>query len=153
MSFDVHLLPDDIPEIEEIYVIQLVSVDGGAELDPEKCITQFSVSANDDPHGVFAMYADRQSVLIGQNLSRFIQINITRLAGTFGDVVVGYRISSDHKEQPIITETAERQLVVKGGARYKVDTVPIKRQVCHIYFFKFPDHSNQTPSREPLLAS
>ncbi|XP_019589799.2 adhesion G-protein coupled receptor V1 [Rhinolophus sinicus] len=129
VSFDVHLLPDDIPEIEEDYVIQLVSVDGGAELDPEKCITQFSVSANDDPHGVFAVYADRQSVLIGQNLSRFIQINVTRLAGTFGDVAVGYRISSDHKEQPIITENAERQLVVKGGARYKVDTVPIKRQV------------------------
>uniref|UniRef100_A0A8C3XBP1 Adhesion G-protein coupled receptor V1 n=1 Tax=Catagonus wagneri TaxID=51154 RepID=A0A8C3XBP1_9CETA len=128
-SFDVHLLPDDIPETEEIYVIQLVSVKGGAELDPEKCITQFSVSANDDPHGVFALYSDHQAILIGQNLSRFVQINITRLAGMFGDVAVGYRISSDHKEQSIVTENAERQLVVKDGTRYKVDTVPVKRQV------------------------
>nr|XP_031304026.1 adhesion G-protein coupled receptor V1 [Camelus dromedarius] len=127
--FDVLLLPDDIPEIEEVYVVQLVSVKGGAELDPEKCITRFSVSANDDPHGVFALYSDHQSVLIAQNLSRFIQINITRLAGTFGDVAVGYRISSDRKEQSVVTENEERQLVVKDGTSYKVDTVPVKSQV------------------------
>ncbi|KAF6125476.1 hypothetical protein HJG60_009913 [Phyllostomus discolor] len=129
VSFNVHLLPDDVPEIEEEYVIRLVSVEGGAELDAEKCITQFSVSASDDPHGVFALYADRQSILIGQNLGRFIQINVTRLAGAFGDVAVGYRISSDHKEQPVVTENVERQLVVSDGARYQVDTVPIKSQV------------------------
>ncbi|KAL2779432.1 adhesion G-protein coupled receptor V1 precursor [Daubentonia madagascariensis] len=128
-SFDVHLLPDDMPEVEEDYFIQLVSVEGGAELDAEKCITWFSVYANDDPHGVFALYSDRQSILIGQNLIRAIQINITRLAGTFGDVAVEFRISSDHKEQPIVAENAARQLVIKDGARYKVDTVPIKNQV------------------------
>ncbi|XP_042811947.1 adhesion G-protein coupled receptor V1 [Panthera leo] len=129
VRFDVHLLPDDIPEIEEDYVIQLVSVEGGAELDPEKCITQFSVSANDDPHGVFALYSDYQSILVGQNLSRFIQINVTRLAGTFGDVAVGFRISSDQKEQLVVSENSERQLVVKDGARYKVDLVPVRSQV------------------------
>lgn len=132
MSFDVHLLPDDVPEIEEAYVIQLVSVEGGAELDPEKCITQFSVSANDDPHGVFALYAGRQAVLIEQDLTRSIQVNVTRLAGTFGDVAVRYRISSDHKEQPVVTENAERQLVVQDGASSKVDTVPVKSQVCSL---------------------
>ena len=126
------MLPDDVPELEEVYVIQLVSVKGGAELDPEKCIARFSVSANDDPHGVFALFSDQQSILIGQNLSRFIQINVTRLAGTFGDVTVGYRISSGPKEQPFVTENAERQLVVEDGVRYKVDTVPVKSQVCSI---------------------
>ncbi|KAG8524634.1 Adhesion G-protein coupled receptor V1 [Galemys pyrenaicus] len=128
-SFDVYLLPDDIPEIEKEYVIQLVSVEGGAELDPEKCIVRFSVFANDDPHGVFALYSDHQSILIGQNLSRYIQINVTRLAGTFGDVAIGIRISSDQEEQPIVTESTERQLVIKDGARYKVDIVSVKNQV------------------------
>ncbi|XP_054544211.1 adhesion G-protein coupled receptor V1 isoform X2 [Talpa occidentalis] len=128
-NFDVHLLPDDIPEIEEEYVIQLVSVEGGAELDPEKSIIQFSVFANDDPHGVFALYSDHQSILIGQNLSRSIQINVTRLAGTFGDVAIGFQISSDQEEQPIVTESAERQLVIKDGARYKVDIVSVKNEV------------------------
>ncbi|XDC76153.1 hypothetical protein R6Z07F_007326 [Ovis aries] len=128
-SFDVHLLPDDIPEIEEVYVLQLVSVKGGAKLDTEKCVIRLSVPANDDPHGIFALYSDHQSVLIGQNLRRLLQINVTRLAGTFGDVAVRYRISSDSKAQSVVTENAERQLVVRDGTRYKVDSVPVQGQV------------------------
>lgn len=149
MSFDVHLLPDDVPEIEEDYVIQLVSVEGGAELYPEKCITRFSVSANDDPHGVFAVYSDHQSVLVEQNLSRFIQINVTRLAGTFGDVAVGFRLSSDQRDQPTVTENAERQLVVTDGAKYKVDVVPVKNQVCSVPLASSSFQYNS--SGEPLL--
>ncbi|XP_045141134.1 adhesion G-protein coupled receptor V1 [Echinops telfairi] len=129
VRFEVHLLPDDTPEIEEHYVVQLVSAEGGAGLDPDKCITRFSVSANEDPHGVFALYPQHQALLIGPNLSRYLQINITRLAGTFGEVAVGFGVSSDHKEQSIATANAERQLVVEDGARYKVDTVPIKNQL------------------------
>lgn len=129
-SFDVHLLPDDVPEIEEEYAVQLVSVEGGAELDLGKCTARFSVSANDDPHGVFALYSDRQSVLIGQNLDRSIQINITRLAGAFGAVAVRVQILSDNKEDPVATENEERQLVITDGARYKVGLVPLKNQVC-----------------------
>lgn len=129
-SFDVHLLPDDVPEIEEEYAVQLVSVEGGAELDLEKCTSRFSVSANDDPHGIFALYSDQQSVLIGQNLIRSIQINITRLAGVFGAVAVTLQILSDNKEDPVATENEERQMVIKDGARYKVGLVPLKNQVC-----------------------
>ncbi|XP_075398780.1 adhesion G-protein coupled receptor V1 [Tenrec ecaudatus] len=128
VRFDVHLLPDDTPEIEEHYVVQLVSAEGGASLDPGKCITGFSVSANEDPHGVFALYPQHQAILIGPNLSRYVQINVTRLAGTFGEVAVGFGISSDQKEQSVATDNEERQLVVEDGARYKVDTVPIKNQ-------------------------
>lgn len=150
-SFDVHLLPDDIPEIEEVYVLQLVSVKGGAKLDTEKCVIRFSVSANDDPHGIFALYSDHQSLLIGQNLRRLIQINVTRLAGTFGDVAVRYRISSDSKAQSVVTENAERQLVVRDGTRYKVDSVPVQGQVCSISFVS--QSFQKTPSRKPLLIS
>lgn len=129
-SFDVLLLPDDIPEIQEEYAVQLVSAEGGAELELEKCTTWFSVSANDDPHGVFALYSDRQSVLVGQNLSRSIQINITRLAGMFGDVAIRFQILSDNEEDPVATENEERRLVIKDGTSYKVDLVPLKNQVC-----------------------
>ncbi|XP_028615942.1 adhesion G-protein coupled receptor V1 [Grammomys surdaster] len=128
-SFDVYLLPDDVPEIEEEYAVQLVFVEGGAELDLGKCTARFSVSANDDPHGVFALYSDWQSVLIGQNLVRSIQINVTRLAGVFGAVAVRVQILSDNKEDPVATENEERQLVIKDGARYEVDLVPLKSQV------------------------
>ncbi|XP_055460041.1 adhesion G-protein coupled receptor V1 [Psammomys obesus] len=128
-SFDVHLLPDDVPEMEEEYAVRLVSVEGGAELDLGKCTAWFSVSANDDPHGVFALYPDHQSVLIGQSLVRSIQINITRLAGMFGDVAVRFRILSDNKEDPVAAENEEKQLVIQNGTRYKVDVVPLKNQV------------------------
>ncbi|XP_036063369.1 adhesion G-protein coupled receptor V1 [Onychomys torridus] len=128
-SFDVHLLPDDIPEMQEEYAVRLVSVEGGAELDLEKCTALFSVSANDDPHGVLALYSDHQSVLIGQSLIRSIQMNVTRLAGTFGDVAVRFQILSDNKEDPIASENEERQLVIKDGTRYKVDLVPLKNQL------------------------
>lgn len=115
-------------------MLQLVSVKGGAKLDTEKCVIRLSVPANDDPHGIFALYSDHQSVLIGQNLRRLLQINVTRLAGTFGDVAVRYRISSDSKAQSVVTENAERQLVVRDGTRYKVDSVPVQGQVCSISF-------------------
>lgn len=131
-SFDVHLLPDDTPELEEAYMVRLVSVEGGAELDLDSSVAWFSVSANDDPHGVFALYSERQSILIGQNLTRSIQINITRLAGTFGNVAVKLQILSKHEEQPVAAENAERQLVFEDGAWHKVDTVPIASQVCGV---------------------
>lgn len=129
-SFVAHLLPDDVPEIEEEYAVRLVSVEGGAELDVEKSTTWFSVSANDDPHGVFTLPSEHQSVLIGQNLIRSIQMNVTRLAGMFGDVAVRVQILSDNQEDPFATENEERELVIQDGAGYKVDLVPLKNQVC-----------------------
>ncbi|XP_033623594.1 adhesion G-protein coupled receptor V1 [Fukomys damarensis] len=128
-SFDVHLLPDDTPEVEEAYAVQLLSVEGGAELDLDSSTAWFSVSANDDPHGVFALYPEHQSVLTGPDLARSLQVNVSRLAGAFGDVAVTFRILSEHTEQPVATENAERQLVVEDGVTYKVATVPMRSQV------------------------
>ncbi|XP_036619299.1 adhesion G-protein coupled receptor V1 [Trichosurus vulpecula] len=128
-NFDIQLLPDDVPEIDEDYVVQLVSVDGGAELDKEKSFTSFSVPANDDPHGVFALYAHWQSVVVEQSLNRYIRINVTRLAGTFGDVAVRYRILPNSQDQAIVTERTEGHLIIRDGTNYKVDTVPIINQM------------------------
>ncbi|XP_074063616.1 adhesion G-protein coupled receptor V1-like isoform X2 [Macrotis lagotis] len=136
-SFDIQLLPDDVPEIDEDYAIQLVSVDGGAELDKEKSFTSFSVPANDDPHGVFALYAHWQSVVVEQSLTRYIQVNVTRLAGTFGDVAVGYRILPNSQDQKIVTERTEGHLIIKNGTKYKVDTIPIIDQVFLFLGFNF----------------
>uniref|UniRef100_A0A8C8RXK2 Adhesion G-protein coupled receptor V1 n=1 Tax=Pelusios castaneus TaxID=367368 RepID=A0A8C8RXK2_9SAUR len=125
----IHLLPDDIPELDEIYVVQLVSVEGGADLDQEKRIVRFTVLANDDPHGVFALYSDRQSVLVERDLSRYIQINVTRHAGTFADVSVEYRISFHHQEPLITSENTVGWLLVKDGASFGMKTVPISSKV------------------------
>lgn len=128
----IYLLPDDVPELDENYVVQLVSVEGGADLDQEKRISKMNVFANDDPHGVFALYSDQQSVLVERNLDRYVQINVTRHAGAFGEVIVEYHILSHHEEALIAPENEVGYLTVKDGASFGVKRVPIHSQVCII---------------------
>lgn len=125
----IYLLPDDVPELDENYVVQLISVEGGADLDQEKRISKINVFANDDPHGVFALYSDHQSVFIERNLDRYVQINVTRHAGAFGEVMVEYHIMSYHEEVLIEPENEAGYLTVKDGASFGVKRVPISNQV------------------------
>ncbi|NXY21530.1 GPR98 protein, partial [Atrichornis clamosus] len=124
----IYLLPDDVPELDENYVVQLISVEGGADLDHEKGISKITVFANDDPYGVFALYSDQQSVLVEKSLDRYVQINVTRHAGTFGEVVVEYCVISPHEEPLIEPENEVGFLTVKDGASFGVKRVPISNQ-------------------------
>ncbi|NXX79900.1 GPR98 protein, partial [Urocolius indicus] len=124
----IYLLPDDVPELDENYVVQLISVEGGADLDHEKRLSKITVFANDDPYGIFALYSDQQSVLIERNLDRYIQINVTRHAGAFGEVTVEYHIMSHHEEVLIEPENEVGYLTVKDGASFGVKRVPISNQ-------------------------
>ncbi|KAM9251115.1 adhesion G-protein coupled receptor V1 [Cariama cristata] len=124
----IYLLPDDVPELDENYVVQLISVEGGADLDQEKRTSKFNVFANDDPYGVFALYADQQSVFVERNLDRYVQINVTRHAGAFGEVILEYHIMSLHEEVLIEPENEVGYLIVKDGASFGVKRVPISNQ-------------------------
>ncbi|NWW69684.1 GPR98 protein, partial [Climacteris rufus] len=124
----IYLLPDDVPEMDENYVVQLISVEGGADLDHEKGISKITVFANDDPYGVFALYSDQQSVLVAENLDRYVQINVTRHAGAFGEVMVEYRVISNHEEALVEPENEVGFLTVKDGASFGVKNVPISKQ-------------------------
>uniref|UniRef100_K7FWY2 Adhesion G protein-coupled receptor V1 n=1 Tax=Pelodiscus sinensis TaxID=13735 RepID=K7FWY2_PELSI len=124
----IHLLPDDVPEVDENYVVELVSVEGGADLDQEKRALRFTVLANDEPHGVFAVYSDRQSILVERDLSRHIEMNVTRHGGAFGDVSIEYRISS-HRELLMTPENTVGCVLVRDGANFGVKRVPISSQV------------------------
>ncbi|XP_039203973.1 adhesion G-protein coupled receptor V1 isoform X4 [Crotalus tigris] len=125
----IFLLPDDVPEIDEHYEVQLTSVEGGADLDLEKSISRFMVAANDDPYGVFVLYGEKQSVLVEKDLSRHIQINISRHAGTFADVIVEYQISCSNEEKVVTPANRVGKLHVKAGSSYGLKTVPIYTQV------------------------
>ncbi|NXF82786.1 GPR98 protein, partial [Sclerurus mexicanus] len=125
----IYLLPDDIPELDENYVVQLIAVEGGADLDQDKSISKITVFANDDPYGVFALYSDQQSVLVEKNLDRYVQINVTRHAGAFGDVMVEYRVMSHHEKALIEPENEVGFLTIKDGASFGVKRVPISNQV------------------------
>ncbi|NXO67952.1 GPR98 protein, partial [Phainopepla nitens] len=124
----IYLLPDDVPELDENYEVQLISVEGGADLDHEKGISKITVFANDDPYGVFALYADQQSVLVEKALDRYVQINVTRHAGAFGEVVVEYRVTSLHDEAVIEPQNEVGFLTIQDGASFGVKRVPISNQ-------------------------
>ncbi|CAH2297028.1 G- coupled receptor 98 [Pelobates cultripes] len=133
----IQLLPDDVPELDEHYVVQLVYVDGGADLDNSRSIARFNVFANDDPHGVFTVYSSTQSIHVDQDLSRHILVNVTRLAGTFGNVTVEYQISFGAGQQENLTETITGSVLIIDGATYGISTVPISNQVFLLPGFNF----------------
>ncbi|NWX37327.1 GPR98 protein, partial [Notiomystis cincta] len=124
----IYLLPDDVPELDETYEVHLISVEGGADLDRENGISKITVFANDDPYGVFALYSDQQSVLVEETLGRYVQINVTRHAGAFEEVVVEYRVVSIHEEALIEPENEAGVLTIQDGASFGVKRVPISNQ-------------------------
>ncbi|KAJ7335780.1 hypothetical protein JRQ81_013721, partial [Phrynocephalus forsythii] len=125
----ISLLPDNVPELDEHYTVQVTSVEGGADVDRERSLSRFTVFANDDPYGVFALYSEKQSVFIKEDLSRSIQINVTRHAGTFADVIVEYQISSSNGQSVVTEANAVGQLQIKASSAYGVKTVPIHPKV------------------------
>nr|CAB3264082.1 mucin-5AC [Phallusia mammillata] len=91
----VNINEDLIPEIDEKFQVRLDGVIGGAELDTNNIVKEFTINANDDPHGVFGVFPSDQLVRVDDNMKRLLQVNVTRQKGTFGQVVVGFKIKFD----------------------------------------------------------
>ncbi|XP_075960449.1 adhesion G-protein coupled receptor V1 [Anarhichas minor] len=132
------LMPDTVPELEELYTVQLTAVEGGATLDANQNLirTRIRVRANDEPHGVFSLNPDQQSIMIvgsESQVTRALVMNVTRLAGLFGNASVGYRISGGMDEvmdiKEILGGQAEGRLFLREGLTFSAITVPISSQV------------------------
>ncbi|KAG8456387.1 hypothetical protein GDO86_002244 [Hymenochirus boettgeri] len=134
-NITIQLLPDDEPELDETYTVQLISVEGGADVDNDKRVSQFTVLGNDDPHGVFTVDPATQSIIVTNDLSRYVQVNISRLAGTFGNITVEYQIST--VEEQGVLKMILRAVLIKDGARYGISTVPISSQAFLLPGFNF----------------
>ena len=92
--------------------------------------------ANDEPHGVFSLNPEQQSIAIvgsGSEVTRALVLNVTRLAGLFGNASVGYRISGGVDEvmdiEEILGGQAEGRLLLREGQTFSTITVPISNQV------------------------
>ncbi|KAM9857814.1 adhesion G-protein coupled receptor V1 [Aulostomus maculatus] len=130
------LLPDTVPELEELYTVRLTAVEGGATLDANLNLisTLIRVRSNDEPHGVFSL--DAGSVVVvgsGSEVTRAVVLNVTRLAGLFGNASAGYRISGGIDEvmdiEVILGGRAEGRLLLREGQTFSTVTVPISSQV------------------------
>lgn len=96
--------------------------------------------ANDEPHGIFTLNPEQQSVVVvvsGTEVTRALVINVTRLAGTFGNASVGYRITGGINEvmdiQEMLGGRAEGRLILREGHTFSTITVPINREVRAAY--------------------
>ncbi|XP_069555964.1 adhesion G-protein coupled receptor V1 [Brachyistius frenatus] len=132
------LMPDTVPELEELYILWLTAVEGGATLDanPSLIRTHIRVPANDEPHGVFALNSEQQSIVVvgsGLEVTRALVMNVTRLAGLFGNASVGYRIRGEIDEvmdiEEILGGRAEGRLLLREGETFGTIMVPISNQV------------------------
>lgn len=94
------------------------------------------VRANDEPHGVFSLEPEQQSIVVvgsGSQVNRALVINVTRLAGLFGNASVGYRIGSRAEQvldiKEIIGAHAVGRLIFSEGQASSAVTVLISREV------------------------
>lgn len=91
--------------------------------------------ANDDPHGVFSLNPVQSVVVVGSGseISRALIVNVTRLAGLFGNVSVGYKISGEVGKltdiQEMLGGRAEGRLLMTEGQTFKEIAIPISSQV------------------------
>lgn len=129
------LLPDAVPELDEVYTVHLTAVDGGAELDFNRSTVYIRVHANDEPHGVFALFPEHQQIVVlkkEEMHERLLILNVTRHAGTFGNVSVQFEVKYDALGQtsPADDTKVQGSVVVMNGKESASITVPINFQVC-----------------------
>ncbi|XP_072520807.1 adhesion G-protein coupled receptor V1 isoform X2 [Salminus brasiliensis] len=148
------LLPDSVPELEETYIVQLSAVEGGAELDTSRSSTRLRVLANDEPHGVFALPPEQQALVINAtNRVRLLALNISRLAGAFGNVSVGYRISYPTPGQSFTEDRSTGSVLVRDGEKSVSVTVPVSTQVFFAAGFNITVELTNVTLVGPLLGS
>ncbi|EDQ89487.1 uncharacterized protein MONBRDRAFT_7962 [Monosiga brevicollis MX1] len=88
-SFNVTVLDDDTPELEEIVYVRL-SHASNPQLIGSRTQAQLTVSLNDDPFGIFYIDVDGLTMVVaeGQRQPAEVAIPIARAAGTFDTVEV-----------------------------------------------------------------
>eukprot|EP00794_Sanderia_malayensis_P009868 gene9868-10878_t len=83
----IDIIADETPELDEVYKVMLVSADNGAEIESARNSINFTVRANDYPHGLFKLVESGKAFEYhASNFSRVLHFNIERTKGTVGSV-------------------------------------------------------------------
>ncbi|XP_059909463.1 adhesion G-protein coupled receptor V1 [Gadus macrocephalus] len=128
------LMPDTVPEVEELYLVRLTGVEGGATLDgnPNLTSTRIRVRANDEPHGVFSLDPGRRALGVGgpgAEPARFLLLNVTRSGGLFGNASVGYVVSGGPEVQALLGDRATGRVLLPEGESSVSITLLLSNQV------------------------
>ncbi|XP_069137444.1 adhesion G-protein coupled receptor V1-like isoform X2 [Argopecten irradians] len=106
--FEVKIRGDTVPELDELYQIQLTAVNRGSlAAAPELITSKLIIKANDNPYGLFVIASDQRPVIVSEALKN-ISITIERQLGQFGAVDVGYRTLTPLESPPFISGSVKR---------------------------------------------
>uniref|UniRef100_A0A8D3DRH1 Adhesion G-protein coupled receptor V1 n=1 Tax=Scophthalmus maximus TaxID=52904 RepID=A0A8D3DRH1_SCOMX len=131
------LMPDTVPELEELYTVRLTAVEGGATLEANPNLIRTHIRwfwPNDEPHGVFYLNPEQQFIVVagaGAEVTRALVMNVTRMAGLFGNASVGYKISGGMDELMDIEEILGGQVFLSAGESFTAELTDV-RLVSHI---------------------
>ena len=103
------IFQDDIPEVTEEFVVQLSNPTNNAVVDVTYRVLTVRILTNDDAHGLIGFSPDSLSVVLpelsSQDTARQqdFTLNVERLGGTFGDVVVRFSVTGEAVEDISLT--------------------------------------------------
>ncbi len=96
LFFAVSIFDDDLPEIDEDFVVSVRMPTGGARIGQQTSATM-TVLTNDNAHGLVGFRNSSQSVIIAEmDGDVTVSLDVERNAGTFGQVRVGWELSGSH---------------------------------------------------------
>ena len=88
-NITIPILQDDIPELDEIFVITLVNPRNGAEIDEDTDHVAVTILANDNPNGAIGF--DSRPILVEEDVGT-VQIPVHRTGGAHGEATVLWRV-------------------------------------------------------------
>jgi G-protein coupled receptor 98 len=94
-SLTIRILSDDIPEVTEVFYVNLFGATGGSRVG-DAGRAEIRILANDKPYGSSVSLADRNIVTTEPDDSDASQVNVTltRIGGTLDDLIVYYTVRS-----------------------------------------------------------
>ncbi|KAI6651563.1 G protein coupled receptor 98-like protein isoform X1 [Oopsacas minuta] len=106
----IQIYPDDIPEITDEFIIQLTNPTNQAVVDEITGVLTVRILTNDDAHGLVGFSPESLSVILPELSSQDTDrqqdftLDVIRLGGTFGDVVVRFLVTGEAVEDLSPTE-------------------------------------------------
>ena len=109
----VQIYQDDIPEVTEEFVVQLSNPTNNALIDETNGELTVRILTNDDAHGLIGFSPASLSVVLPElssqdtNTQQDFTLDVVRLGGTFGDVVVRFSVTGEAVEDISLTEVCD----------------------------------------------
>lgn len=101
----IQILPDEIPEIDKMFLVRIVNVScGRLGIHINATLT---VLANDDPYGLLIFSEKNRPIKVAEE-TKNITLTIVRLKGLLGVVMVTYRTIRDEDKFPYLPTSVAR---------------------------------------------